>query len=62
MTNESPKVNVVKTRLWHYYSNVYYKYIHGSFNVDNKIHYYSKIILHNISFVKIIIIGPKNQN
>jgi hypothetical protein len=38
----SPKVSVVETRLWRYYTNVYYKYIHGYFNIDNEIYYYSK--------------------
>jgi hypothetical protein len=49
-------------RQWSYYTNVYYKYTHGSFNIDNEFFYYSKIILHNINFVKIIIVRPKNQN
>jgi len=39
---------------------VYYKYIHGSFNINNEI-YYLKNILHNINFVKMIIRRPKNQ-
>ncbi len=43
--------------MWPYYTNVYYKYIHGSFNIDNEI-----LILHNINFEKIIIVGFKNQN
>jgi hypothetical protein len=25
---------------WPYYTNVYYKYIHGSFNIDNEIYYF----------------------
>jgi hypothetical protein len=29
-------------RLWPYYINVYYKYIQGSFNIDNEIYYYFK--------------------
>jgi hypothetical protein len=49
-------------RLWPYYTNVYYKYIHGSFNINNEIYYYFKIYIHKIIFVKIIIVGPKNQN
>jgi hypothetical protein len=51
----------MKTRLWPYYTNVHYKYTHGSFNIDNEIYYYLKI-LNNISFVKINFVGPKNQN
>jgi len=51
----------MKTRLWLYYTNVHYKYIHGSFNIDNEIYYYLKI-LNNINFVKINFVGPKNQN
>jgi hypothetical protein len=47
-------------RQWPYYTNVYYKYIHGSFNVNSEIYYLKIIILHNITFVKIIIVGPKN--
>ncbi len=35
---------------------------HGTFTIDNEKFYYLKIILHHISFVKVIIIGPKNQN
>jgi hypothetical protein len=35
----SLKVSVVKMRLWSYYTNVYYKYIHGYFNIDNEISY-----------------------
>jgi hypothetical protein len=35
----------MKTKMWPYYTNVYYKYIHGSFNIDNEI-----LILHNINF------------
>jgi hypothetical protein len=27
-------------RHWTHYNNVYYKYIHGLFNIDNKIDYY----------------------
>jgi len=49
-------------KLWSYYTNVYYKYTHGSFNIDNEIYYYFKIVLHNISFVKIVFVEPKNQN
>jgi len=49
-------------RLWPYYTNVYYKYTHGSFNINNEIYYLEKIILHNISFVNIIIVGLKNQD
>ncbi len=45
-----------------YYTNVYYKYTHVSFNINNDFFYYFKIILHDISFVKIIILRPKNQN
>jgi hypothetical protein len=52
----------VKTRLWPYYINVYYKYTNGSFNIGNEIYCYFKKILHNISFVKIIVVEPKNQN
>jgi hypothetical protein len=29
-------------RLWPYYTNVYYKYTHGSFNINNEIYYYFK--------------------
>jgi hypothetical protein len=43
-----------------YYTNVYYKlYINGSINIDNKIYYYFKNNIYNISFVKVIIVGPK---
>jgi hypothetical protein len=56
------KVIVVKMRHWSYYTNVYYKYTLGSFNIDKKVIIIIKIILHNIIFVKILIIGPKNQN
>jgi hypothetical protein len=45
---------------WSYYINVYYKYTHGSLNINNKI-YILKIILYNISFVKIIIVRLNNQ-
>jgi hypothetical protein len=38
----NPKVSAIKTKLWPYYTNVYYKYIHGSFNIDNEIYYYFK--------------------
>jgi len=48
-------------RHWPYYTNAYYKCNNGSFNIDNEIFYYLKK-LHNINFVKLIIIGPKNQN
>jgi hypothetical protein len=42
---------------WPYYTNVYYKYIHVSFNIDlMKFIIILKIILHHISFVKIIIV------
>ncbi len=37
MINENPKM-----RLWFYYTNVYYKYIHGSFNIDNETYCYFK--------------------
>jgi hypothetical protein len=40
MTNEVLKFNVLKMSLWPYYTNVYYKYIHGSFNLDNEKYYY----------------------
>jgi hypothetical protein len=40
------KVRAVKMKLWPYYTNVYYKYIHGSFNIDNENYYY---YLNNIS-------------
>jgi hypothetical protein len=55
MINENLKVSVVKMRLWPYYTNVYYKYTYESFNIDNEIYCYLKIILHNIIFVKIIV-------
>jgi hypothetical protein len=32
-------------RYWPYYANVYYKYIHGSFNIDNEIYYYFENII-----------------
>ncbi len=38
-------------RLWPYYTNVYYKYTHGSFNIDNENYYY---YLNNIAH-KIIV-------
>jgi hypothetical protein len=38
----SPKINVIKMRLWPYYTNVYYKYTHGSFNLNNEIYFYLK--------------------
>ncbi len=38
-------------KLWPYYTNVHYKYIHGYFNIDDENYYYFKIlILHNIKF------------
>jgi len=40
MTNENLKISVVKMRLWPYYTNVYYKYIHESFNIDNETYCY----------------------
>jgi hypothetical protein len=49
-------------RLWPYYTNTCCKYTHGSFNIDNEIFIIIKIILYNISFVKIIVVGPKNQS
>jgi hypothetical protein len=61
MTNEALKLMESK-RLWPYYTNVYHKYIHRSFNIDNDTYYYFLKILHNINFVKIIVLGPKNQN
>jgi hypothetical protein len=33
------KVTTDKTRQWPYYINAYYKYTHGSFNIDNEIYY-----------------------
>jgi len=53
--------NPVKTRLWPYYTNVYYKYTHGYFNINNENLFFKKLILHNINFVKIIIVGPKTK-
>jgi hypothetical protein len=47
------KINIIKTRQWPYNTNhVYYKYTHGSFNIDNEIYYYYyfKKISHNINF------------
>jgi hypothetical protein len=32
----------MKTRLWPYYINVYYKYTNGSFDIDNENYYYFK--------------------
>jgi hypothetical protein len=29
-------------KLWPYYINVYYKYNHESFNINNEIHHYFK--------------------
>jgi len=55
-------ISAVKTRHRPYYTNVCYKYTHGSFNISNEIYYYFTKKLHNISFVKIIIVEPKNQN
>jgi hypothetical protein len=37
MTNEALKLNAIKTRLWLYYTNVYYKHTYGFFNIDNEI-------------------------
>jgi hypothetical protein len=34
----------------------------GSFNINNEIYYFLKKILHNINFVNITFVGPKNQN
>ncbi len=34
-------------KLWPYYTNVYYKYIHGYFNIDNNKFYYD--YLYNIT-------------
>ncbi len=45
---------------WPYYINLYYKYTHGSFNIDNEIYYFQKYYITFI-FVKIKIIRPKNQ-
>ncbi len=42
-------------KLWPYYTNVYYKYIHGSFNTNNENYFKNIYILHNIRFVKLII-------
>jgi hypothetical protein len=39
MINEALKLMQSK-RLWPYYIIVYYKCIHGSFNIDNDIYYY----------------------
>ncbi len=33
---------VIEMKLWFYYTNVYYKYTHGSFNIDNEIYNYFK--------------------
>jgi hypothetical protein len=55
----SLKINAIKMKQWSYYINVYYEYTHESFNIDNEIYYYF-LKLHNISFVKIIIVRPKN--
>jgi hypothetical protein len=49
-------------KLWPHYTTIYYKYIHQSFNIDNEILFYFKIILHNISFVKIIVVETKSKN
>jgi len=46
---------------WPYYANVYYKYTHGSFNIVMKFIIILKK-LDNINFIKITIVGPKNQN
>ncbi len=54
-------MSAVKMRQWPCYINVYYIYTHGYFNIDNEI-FIIEIILHNISFVKIIIISEENQN
>jgi hypothetical protein len=44
MTNETLKL---MQSIWHSDPNilVYYKYIHGSFHIDNEIYYYFKNII-----------------
>jgi hypothetical protein len=54
-------LKLLESKQWPYYTNVYYKYTYGSFNIDNEIYYYFKKILQNIIFVKVIILGYKNQ-
>ncbi len=44
-------------RQWFYYTIIYYKYTHGSFNIDNEIYHFKKI--HKISFEKLINVWPK---
>jgi hypothetical protein len=45
-------------KLWLYYTNVYYKYIHVSFNINlMKFIIILKILLHHLRFFKIIILG-----
>ncbi len=41
MISEASKLMESK-RLWPYYTNVYHKYIHRSFNIDNEIYYHLK--------------------
>jgi hypothetical protein len=37
-------INVIKMKQWPYYTNVYYKYTHGSFNINNEIYYLKNYI------------------
>jgi hypothetical protein len=55
------KIFAVKTRQWPYYTNVYYKYTHGSFNINNENYYFKIIILYIINFVKLLIIRPQTK-
>jgi len=32
------KVSAIKMKQWPYYTNVNYKYTHGSFNIDDEIY------------------------
>jgi hypothetical protein len=55
-----PNTNVLwneKHVLLYIYS-VYYKYMHGSLNLNG---FFPRIILYNVSFVKIVVIRPKHQ-
>jgi hypothetical protein len=57
------KINVVKTRQWPYYINIYYKYIHGSFSINIEIYCYFKNNITLYCFCKNKKFrGPKNKN
>ncbi len=57
------KINVVKMKQWPYYINMYYKYSHGSFNINIEIYCYLKNNITLYWFCKNTNCkGQKNQN